>query len=238
MKKIIAFIPNFITLCNLACGLTAVLFAFRGEFEAGFYMIIAAAVCDFCDGFAARLLNARSEVGLQLDSLSDLVSFGVAPAFILTLSALSHFAAAEYSFLAYGALILAPFAAYRLAVFNIDTAQSEEFRGLPTPAMALLVAPLSIYFLPQLPVSDLWLIATIATALVISILMVCRIPMFSFKFKNFSIKNNIVRYVFAILSVLIVILLGIFEGVAVIISLYILTSIALWIAQMGKKGEN
>lgn len=238
MKKIIAFIPNFITLCNLACGLTAIIFAFRGEFEAGFYMIIAAAVCDFCDGFAARLLNARSEIGLQLDSLSDLVSFGVAPAFLLMHSTALHFAALEFDNLIYGCLLLAPFAAYRLAVFNIDTTQSDEFRGLPTPAMALLVASASAYILGQLPTTTIFLAITLCAALILCILMVCRIPMFSFKFKNFSIKNNLVRYVFAIISVLIVILLGIFEGVAVIISLYILTSIALWIAQMGKKGEN
>ncbi len=238
MKKIISFIPNLLTLCNLTCGLFAIIFAFGGNFTLSFYMIIIAAVFDFMDGFAARLLNARSEIGLQLDSLSDVVSFGVAPALVTMLSVSAHFYALEYSYIAYLCLLLAPFAAYRLAVFNVDTTQSEEFKGLPTPAMALLMASLSAFIIPLIPTTLIWLSSVAILSLAISILMVSRIPMFSFKFKNFSLKKNLVRYCFAIASVITVVICGVEIGVGVIIFLYICTSIVLSLLQKGQKAEN
>lgn len=235
MRKIISFIPNLLTLCNLMCGLWAIIFAFDGNFVYSFWMIITAAVFDFCDGFAARLLNARSDIGMQLDSLSDVVSFGVAPAFMATFATMQFFAPLGYDNIFYGCLLLAPFASYRLAVFNVDTTQSEEFKGLPTPAMALFIASLSAYILPNITASMTWMVAILAVVLLFCILMVSRIPMFSFKFKNFSLKKNIVRYLFAIISVLIVIFTGIYTGIGLIIGLYILTSIVLWITFGGKK---
>lgn len=238
MKKIISFIPNLLTLSNLMCGLIAIIYAFEGSFYMSFWFIIIAAVFDFMDGFAARLLNARSEIGLQLDSLSDVVSFGVAPALTMMLCCSAHFGSLEYSYLSYICLLLAPFASFRLAVFNVDTTQSEEFRGLPTPAMALLMASVGAFVVPMMPSTLIWLSAVAVLSLAISILMVSRIPMFSFKFKNFSLKKNIVRYCFIILSVITFVICGVEIGVGVIILLYICTSLVLSMLQKGQKANN
>ncbi len=227
MRKIIAFIPNFITLCNITCGVLSIFAAFSGRLDYAFYLIILAAVFDFFDGFAARLLNARSDIGLQLDSLCDVVSFGVAPAVMATLGL--SLSLGEYSFVS---ILLAPFAAYRLAVFNVDTTQSDEFRGLPTPAMALLVGSLiasgvalKVSFAP----------ITVAIIIALCLLMVSRIPMFSFKFKSFSLSKNPLRYSFALYSVLILIFAPFELSIGLIIATYIAISLLLWVVSMTKK---
>ncbi len=228
MKKIVSFIPNLLTLCNIVCGVVAIFFAFSGEVIYGFWAIVAAGVFDFFDGFVARLLRAQSEVGLQLDSLCDVVSFGVAPAVILTLG-LQPIAGVW----AYGALILAPFAAYRLAMFNVDTQQSYGFRGLPTPAMALLVVSLTAVVVPKLPHSTMSIVGALCVVSALAVIMVSKVPMFALKFKNFSIKDNYIRYVFLILSVIILLLFGVYLGVGLIIALYVVLS--LMSAIVGKK---
>ncbi len=229
MKKIIAFIPNALTLCNLLCGLTSIFCAFTGSMKLALLFIIIAAVFDFLDGFAARLLKAYSNVGLQLDSLCDMVSFGAAPAFMLALTSVMVTSLVVPLWVAFLPIVLALGAAYRLAVFNVDTTQSTEFRGLPTPAMALFVGSLSAHIIPNFGTVELWSYLIPVLALLLTILMVCRIPMFSFKFKDFSLKHNLLKYLFAIFSVIVVILTGIGLALSIIIACYITISIVIWL---------
>jgi len=175
------YIPNAITSLNLVCGVTGIWFAFvQGDCRTAFYLMLAAVVFDFCDGLAARLLGAWSEIGKQLDSLSDLVSFGVLPAAIM-MTTYSHMGL-QGSILYWVPVVLALFSAIRLAKFNVDERQHESFVGLPTPASALICASLCFllesYGAPVHP--GKWLIP--ATALVLSFLLVCELPMFSFKY--------------------------------------------------------
>ena len=125
-------IPNIITSMNLLCGVVGVILSLDGHLEGGFCLMLAAAVCDFFDGFAARLLNATSPVGKELDSLSDVVSFGVLPAIMLYMVS-----GDGVRFMKFFPLLLAAFSAYRLAKFNLDERQTTSFIGLPTPANAL-----------------------------------------------------------------------------------------------------
>lgn len=215
MKIIVRAIPNTLTCCNLICGCIAIFAAFNHDFVMAFWLIITAAVFDFFDGFAARMLKAYSPIGGELDSLADMVSFGVAPAFIWFATA--SVSSLEIGYFAFGAFLLAAFSALRLAKFNIDTRQTEEFRGMPTPAMALFIASASIAFNPVHPA--LW----VAAIVVMSGLMVSDIPMFSFKFKRFGFKENALRYFFAIFAVLAVVLLQ-YAAPAVIITAYIIVS--------------
>ncbi|MEA5005946.1 MAG: CDP-diacylglycerol--serine O-phosphatidyltransferase [Rikenellaceae bacterium] len=192
-------IPNSITSLNLLSGTIAVIYGFKGEAEIAVYLIIAAALFDFMDGFMARLLKSYSPMGKELDSLADLISFGLAPAILL-------FHRFE---IAHGAIILTftPLAiviasALRLAKFNIDTRQTENFIGMPTPANAILISMLihfssyndtfnpfldTKYFLPIL-------------SIVLSVLLICNIPMFSLKFKTLKWKGNEMRFSLIILA--------------------------------------
>ena len=164
--RITRHIPNSITSLNLFSGCLATIFALNGNFKTAFLCIIAGAVFDFCDGLAARALKAYSPIGKELDSLADMVTFGVAPAMIL------YRFQAESGFLIYLPLLIAVFSGLRLAKFNIDTRQSENFIGLATP-----------YIVPML-------------ALVLCYLLVCEIPMFSFKFKSLKWSDNKARFSF------------------------------------------
>lgn len=208
--RIIAHIPNSITLMNLLSGSLAVCFSFYGEFMYAILCIVAAAIFDFLDGFSARLLHAYSPVGKELDSLADMVSFGLAPAFIAFnrllyiwgISLLDVFDtdnAFIYCISLAATLMIVLFSALRLGKFNIDTRQSENFIGLATPANALFIGSLmctsAIYqgfnsFLN----SNWWIIPVASVAL--SLLLVAEIPMFSFKFKNLGWKDNAIRFVF------------------------------------------
>ncbi len=231
MQKLIKFIPNLITLLNLLCGLGAIFSAFTGSMVTAFWFIVVAAVFDFCDGLAAKLLNARSEVGVQLDSLSDVVSFGVAPAFMLCLSTIMMTGVSAPIWVGFVPLLLAAAAAYRLAVFNTDTTQTTEFRGLPTPAMGLLVASISCYTMRLWGTPVTWAILSPAITLILGALMVSRIPMFSFKFKDFSFANNKLRLIFALCSLAALIWLGVIAATGVIIASYILISVVLWLTK-------
>jgi CDP-diacylglycerol--serine O-phosphatidyltransferase len=189
-----------------------VICTFKGNFEAAFCLMLAAAVCDFCDGFSARLLKAYSNVGKELDSLADTVSFGVAPAMIAFNKMLEiyniEFAnifsfdsgkAAYYLFMLACTLMIAVFSGLRLAKFNIDTRQSENFIGLATPSCALIIGSLvySIECYPQISLffeNNTWIIPVLSLAL--SLLLVSEIPMFSFKFKSFGWAQNKLKYIF------------------------------------------
>jgi CDP-diacylglycerol--serine O-phosphatidyltransferase len=186
---------------NLLCGVLGVIFTFQGALHIAFYLMLAAAVCDFLDGFAARLLKAYSPMGKELDSLADLISFGLLPSLML------HRRLVEggvTGFLSYVPLIIVIFSALRLAKFNVDNRQSENFLGLPTPACAMWCGSL-VYAADHGVMSMAGLLhgqymIPIASA-VLAFLLVSEIPMFSFKFKKGSEYNRIRFYFIGIVAV-------------------------------------
>ena len=213
-------IPNLITLGNLLCGVIAIAAALRGDLTGASLMICLGIFLDFFDGLAARLLNVASPLGKELDSLSDVVTSGVAPGFILW-NILSNGVGEKWpEFLPYTALLIPLFAAYRLAKFNIDSRQSHSFLGLPTPANALIWVGVALT--PALPMDELtFIIALIAISLVTDVLMVSELPMFSlkFNFKEMGWKHNSVQYLF---------LMGCAAIIAVSRQWYAISLIILW----------
>ena len=189
--KIFKHIPNTITSMNLLCGALGVIFTFQGALDIAFYLMLAAAICDFFDGFAARMLNAYSEIGKELDSLADLVSFGLLPSLMLHRRLIEGGMA---DFWAYLPLIIVVFSALRLAKFNVDERQSENFLGLPTPACAMWCGSL-IYAADHGVMSMAGLLhdryIILISSVVLALLLVSEIPMFSFKFKKGSAYNRI-----------------------------------------------
>ncbi len=225
-------VPNFLTLANLVAGALAVVFALRDHaYDVSLMLIIVAAVCDFFDGFAARLLKQQSPLGVQLDSLADDISFGLAPAVVmydLFCHSTSYYALPEeiMSWLGYLCFIVAAFSALRLAKFNIDTTQTAEFEGLPTPANALMLMSLAALALKgdvALYQEHILIISVAASFLLIS-----PIRMFSLKFKNFKFADNKLRYSFILASLLLIIFLTKYSVVAIIV-LYIVLSTIRWI---------
>ncbi|HHL57625.1 MAG TPA: CDP-diacylglycerol--serine O-phosphatidyltransferase [Bacteroidetes bacterium] len=224
-------IPNFITLLNLLAGLLSIYFATTGNLQLAGLLVFVAAVFDFFDGFAARLLHAKSVIGVQLDSLADMVSFGVAPAFVLfyTIRELTGTGTPEY--LPFTAFVVPLFSALRLAKFNVDDEQTTSFKGLPTPATGLLLASFPIMIMGCLAenkgiyydiVTNPYFLASVG--LISSALMVSNIPMFSLKSSSLSWTENQTRYLFIVLSVALLILLKV-AAVPLIILLYLLLSI-------------
>ncbi|MBQ7532745.1 MAG: CDP-diacylglycerol--serine O-phosphatidyltransferase [Bacteroidales bacterium] len=196
-------IPNTITCCNLLSGCVSILFTCNNHLLWASAMIFIAAIFDFLDGFAARTLDAKSPIGGELDSLSDVVSFGVAPSFIvawfLSKSGIGWWVHDVNLFPMLG-FILAAFAAVRLAKFNIDTRQSHNFIGLPVPAVGLFIASLPFFTMEMNPYLMLAMVA------IFSWLMISEVPFFSFKIKNLRFKDNVLRYfvvIFAIIAVII-----------------------------------
>lgn len=219
------YIPNTITLLNLLSGCLAVFAAFHtGDTFLGLcgtswvYILIGmAAVFDFCDGFAARLLKAYSDIGAELDSLSDLVSFGVAPA-MLMLNIMMANGAGAWSF---AAMFIPMMGALRLAKFNVDTTQTTTFSGLPIPANAIFwigaSAWISSYHYPGT-------IVVVAVILAMSLCMVAPMRMFSLKFKNLSLHDNVLRYGIVLACIAFVIFYRL-PGLMWTILLYILLSL-------------
>lgn len=201
-------IPNTITCCNLVSGCFSILFSTVGMPVMASVMIFAAGLFDFFDGFTARLLNAHSPIGGDLDSLSDVVSFGVAPGFImyrLMSEGMSEpiWPVGGVSLFACFAFLLPVFSAVRLAKFNIDERQTTSFIGLPTPPMAIFMAslPLAFWQLGVLgqPVLNPYL--CLGLVILFSVLMVCNRPFFSFKMKSLSWSDNKLRWIFLGLAV-------------------------------------
>ena len=198
--RLIKNIPNTITSMNLLCGALGVIFALRGSLDIAFYLMIASAVCDFFDGFAARMLKAYSNIGKELDSLADLISFGLLPSMMLYRRLIEG---EVTGFVAYIPLIIVVFSALRLAKFNVDERQTENFLGLPTPASAMWCGSL-IYAADHGVMSmanmlhDTYLIPV--AAVVLSLLLVSEIPMFSLKIKKGSEQNRIRIYFVAIIA--------------------------------------
>lgn len=231
-------IPNFITSLNLASGFIAIIFTINNDLVTASWFILAAMIFDFLDGFSARLLNSYSDIGKELDSLADVVSFGVAPAVIiyqLISRSLSPSTPLFTDGLVIKSLILQLFpvimpvcAALRLAIFNTDDTQTKSFKGLPTPANALAV--ISIVIAEHYSDSGILtsfmdsITVMLAFTLVLSLLMVSRIPMLSLKMSHFRIRENEGRYILLLMVVIALLLKG-FNAAPLIIPFYIVASL-------------
>lgn len=245
-------IPNLFTLLNLVFGCIAIILILQpGENIASLqegnllltlpekityasFFIFAAGIVDFLDGFVARLMKASSEMGKQLDSLSDVVTFGVAPAMImyqlLRMSYLKEASAFDTSVvLLLPALLIACCAAWRLAKFNIDARQSTTFFGVPTPITAMVVAslPLIIWFnqwgLAELLVNK-WILYLLT--LVLSVMMVVDVPIMSLKFKDYSFRNNQPKFILVAAAVMLAIIFQ-WAAIPMIYLLYVVLSLLL-----------
>ncbi len=220
-------IPNTITCCNLVSGCMAIAYAFSGNVELSFTWIIIGAVFDFFDGMSARLLNVSSPIGKELDSLADVVTFGVAPSTILfsELSVMSYPAILEplRSILPFTAYIMAAFSALRLAKFNLDERQALGFIGLPTPANALFWGSLIIGAGKWLEATPFMVFFLLGGILISSWLMVSEIPMFALKFKEWGWKGNQVKYIFLLTCIPLLAIFGL-TGLAIIIAWYVIIS--------------
>ncbi len=208
-------IPNLLTCANLVCGCLGILSLSSTTAYAAYY-VWAACLFDFFDGFAARLLRVSSPIGKELDSLADVISFGVLPSlFVFHLIAV----AGGPWYLPYAAILVAVCSALRLAIFNLDTTQTDSFRGLPTPANALFLTGLP-FLVPLVPglLSNPWIVTGIAV--VFALLLVSGIELFALKFKNFGWTDNALRYVFLLLAA---VMLALFQMAALplVILLYI-----------------
>lgn len=238
MKK---HIPNIITLGNLLCGTIATIAAVNGNFEIAALSVTIGVFLDFLDGFFARMLNVSGELGKQLDSLADMVTSGVVPGIVmyslLQENSLNLFeksadalniASFSTGYLPHFGLILTLAACYRLAKFNIDKRQTNSFIGLPTPAMSLFVISLPLIpiysenqFFIDLVQHNYFLISV---TLVLSFLMNAEIQLFSLKFKNYGVKENILKYVFLVFSILMIAFLHVI-AIPLVIILYVVLSI-------------
>jgi CDP-diacylglycerol---serine O-phosphatidyltransferase len=255
-------IPNILTLANLLCGILAIKVGFSEYYYLASFFVILGAFFDFFDGFAARLLKVQGELGKHLDSLADMVTFGVAPGVVIY-SFLSSFI--EDSYLPYISFVIPLLSAVRLAKFNVDSNQSDKFIGLPTPANALFFVFIPLVFLLEsfdwdyptainhinrdyvseplatgaLRISETSKYFIIVTILLFSYLLNAPIEMIALKFKLFRWKGNEVRFVFLALCLVVIslslLISSVFVSVPIIILLYIILSI---INNLFKKKQN
>lgn len=221
-------IPNTITCCNLLSGCVAAVYAFEGVYPLAFTFIIAGAVFDFFDGLSARALKVSSPIGKELDSLADVITFGFAPA-TMVFSWLRECADAHLDMLIafampFVAFLLVAFSALRLAKFNVDERQTSSFIGLPTPANALFWGALVIGSHDAIVGQPYGWVLVLGLVLLFSWLLVAEIPMFSLKFKNLSWKCNRIVYIFLLVSLVLLIVLGL-NGLSAVICWYIILSI-------------
>lgn len=272
-------IPNLLTACNMLCGVLSIFCVFMGRFEYAAWLIFLGAIFDFLDGFAARMLKQFSELGKQLDSLADMVTFGLAPGVIMVIViavsiemdsfpdgqnvneyvshvidswklGLFHDSSAKFhgifKYLPFVGLIIPVFSLFRLAKFNIDTRQSESFIGMPTPAVTL--------FFTSFPLALWWYFSTdgypfyfekyifqpffiCSLVVVMSLSLVSEIPLFSLKFKHFKWRENEVRYLFLLLSLILILTTHVW-AIAIIVFLYPVLSIILSDSKNQTKKEN
>ena len=224
MKK---HIPNTITCCNLISGCTATYYAFLGDYYTALLFIVIGAVFDFFDGMSARLLHVSSEIGKELDSLADDITFGFAPSAIV-FSFLNSFHI-HLPFVPFLAFLIAAFSALRLAKFNLDERQALGFIGLPTPANALfwgaLIANLNFHrWLEPYMIPNFWLYVILVLIPISCYLLVSEIPMFALKFKTWGWKGNEVKYIFLLTCIPLLYLLDTL-GIAAIIAWYVVLSV-------------
>ena len=243
-------VPNFITCLNILSGSLAVIFALKGQLTVSVVLIIFASIFDFLDGVAARLLKAYSPMGKELDSLADMISFGLAPGILM-------FVMLEYSLfgtnvqadnlldLSFGeisllsaSLLIPVFSGLRLAKFNIDTRQTDSFIGLPTPANALFMASLALItehgIYDTLDSLILRPSVLLFITIIMSLLLVSDLPMFSLKFKNLTWKENHIRFIFLAISLIFILAFNIY-GIAAAILSFILISVLLKLGKYEKK---
>jgi CDP-diacylglycerol--serine O-phosphatidyltransferase len=242
MKNFKYFIPNALTLINLLLGCIAIIIVFKGQnqYHAAWFILVAA-VMDFLDGVVAKALDAKSEFGAQLDSLADMVSFGVAPAIIIfnwidmVLTKLSERSTYEWisanfiqNIVLLCSLIFAAGAAIRLARFNITHRGQNYFRGLPTPAAALVIASIWLIINSETKwiYTLIWNIYFVFVVLIVLVvLMVSNLKMISLKFDGFNLKNNLYRYIILTFGIILFALFGI-EGILYSMVLYLILSLA------------
>ncbi len=242
-------IPNIFTLLNLICGCIAIVFILQNGIQINYegnlvalseqmwlasLFIGLAAVIDFFDGFVARLFNATSDMGKQLDSLADVVSFGVAPSMIMYQFLRMSFVSSQSSvntsvWLFVPAFIIAAAGAYRLARFNIDTSQSDGFKGVPIPAVGILIASLPLIYWNATneiiinTITNKWFLY--ALIILVSTLMVSKLPLIALKFKNISLKDNVPKYVLIIVAVISAFIFN-WLAVPIVFIAYIILSLA------------
>ena len=221
-------IPNTLTSCNLVSGCIAIVFALIANYTMALTFIVVGAVFDFFDGMSARLLGVSSPIGKELDSLADVVTFGVAPSsmiytLLLTLDK-SGWNETLASAVPYVAFVMAAFSAIRLAKFNLDERQTTSFIGLPTPANALFWAALIVGSEDMLVAQSHVILLLIVLVFISSWLLVAEIPMFALKFKHWGWHENRIKYVFLVSCLPILLIFGI-SGISVIIAWYICLSI-------------
>jgi CDP-diacylglycerol--serine O-phosphatidyltransferase len=226
-KRIKKHVPNAITCANLFSGCVGIVFAFQENLTFAAYALFLAAIFDFFDGFASRVLQSFSGIGKDLDSLADMVSFGFLPSAILYELFLEATQRANVSpYISFAAFLISVFSALRLAKFNNDTRQAESFIGLPTPANAILIASLPMIldhhksFDPF--ILNPWGLSVFTV--VMCALLVAEIPMMSLKFKNADLHKNIYRYLLLLFAAILILFFK-FTAVPVIIFIYITLSI-------------
>lgn len=221
-------IPNMITCCNLLSGCVAAVFAFQGVYTVAFACIIMGAVFDFFDGLTARALKVSSPIGKELDSLADVITFGLAPATMayswLCECASAHLDMLVASAMPFAAFLLVAFSALRLAKFNVDERQTSSFIGLPTPANALFWGGLVIGSHDVVVAQPYGWVLLLVLIVLFSWLLVAEIPMFSLKFKNLSWKSNRIAYTFLLVSLVLLVVLG-WGGLSAVIGWYIILSL-------------
>jgi CDP-diacylglycerol--serine O-phosphatidyltransferase len=224
-------IPNTITLLNLFCGCIALVFVSNDQFEMAFYFVCLGIFLDFFDGFFARLFKVSGSLGLQLDSLADMVTSGVVPGFVMFKMMLSSNVAMNEGWLQYFpylGFIIALGSCMRLAKFNIDTRQTDSFIGLPTPANALFILslPLVLKYSDSLMMLEIltekWVLLLIS--LFSAYILNAEIPLFSLKIKKFNFKDNALQIVFLIIAVLLLVFLN-YLAIPLIIIFYVLLSV-------------
>ena len=229
-------IPNFLTSMNVLCGSIAVVFIMKGFLTTAVLLIMLAAVFDFFDGMSARLLKVSGPIGKELDSLADMISFGLAPGLIMyklleisllkqdVLPDLASNLSLSQLLIISSAFLIPIFSALRLAKFNVDERQTSSFIGLPTPANALFISSLAlIQEHGSIPGIDSILLSTpvlIGVNILFSFLLVAEIPMFALKFKNLSWKSNQVQFIFIICSVILLSTLQLY-GISLVVLLFI-----------------
>lgn len=226
-KRVRKHIPNFITCANLFSGCVGMVFAFQENLIFAAYALFLAAIFDFFDGFASRVLKSFSGIGKDLDSLADMVSFGVLPSVILYQLFLQSPQIDKVStYLNFSAFLIPVFSALRLAKFNTDTRQAEIFIGLPTPANAILIAsfPLILQQYPGLSRYILNPYGLTVFIIVMCALLVAEMPLMSLKFKNRDFNRNIYRYLLLLFSAILILFFK-FVAVPVVIFIYITLSI-------------
>lgn len=238
-------IPNAITCCNLLCGCLALVQAFEGNLVYAAYLVGMGAIFDFFDGFAARMLKVSSPIGKDLDSLTDMVTFGVVPGIVMYKLLSISFIQQELAqfegvsgivkgmpddlyndrYIYYIPFIIVIFSAIRLAKFNNDTRQTDSFIGVPTPAVALFICALPLILNHNNHydfIFNPYLLSI--TSVILSFLLISELPLFALKFKHFKWTGNETRFVFLGLSLVMLITLQ-FVGIPLIIIMYILLSV-------------